>query len=62
MGVIPHSTMRRSTRNDLGSTRRSEPAAMRQKHRTCRLTEDGKSLNYSGFRLVQVVRGRRPTT
>lgn len=40
-------------------TRRSEPTATRQKRTTCQLTEDGKALKYSGFRLVLVARGQK---
>lgn len=40
-------------------TRRSETMATRQKRTTCQLTEDGKSLKYSGFRLVVVARGQK---
>jgi hypothetical protein len=40
-------------------TRRNEPTATRQKRTTCQLTEDGKSLKYSGFRLVLVARGQK---
>src|SRR3712207_4703379 len=56
--MLPHPT-RRSTMSDPVITRRSEPAATRQKRTTCQLTEDGKSLKYSGFRLVLVARGQR---
>jgi hypothetical protein len=40
-------------------TRRSEPTTTRQKRTTCQLTEDGKTLKYSGFRLVLVARGQK---
>lgn len=40
-------------------TRRSEHVGTRQKRTTCQLTEDGKTLKYSGFRFVLIARGQK---
>jgi len=40
-------------------TRRSEHVGTRQKHTTCQLTEDAKTLKYSGFRFVLIARGQK---